>query len=135
MQVTKSNLDRCIALIKPCVLFVLAELVFSMDESGLSDWEQQRPKHVLVSSDAGDARLHCPVDRGIRYQTLQCCVSASGDAYYPLSLTAYRQARLALDKAFEEALMSRLKFAILSKLCEITRHRRSGNLRNRRGIG
>lgn len=97
MQIPRSYLDRYIALIKTYVPLVPAELIFNMDETGLSDWEERRPKRVLVPIHAGDSQLHYPVDRRIRHQTLLCCVSASGDAYCPLLVSAYSQASSVFD--------------------------------------
>jgi hypothetical protein len=41
-------LDRYLALIKSWVPFVPAELIFNLDETGLSDWEEKKPKPVLI---------------------------------------------------------------------------------------
>jgi hypothetical protein len=62
MQVGRSDFDHYIALTKMYVPLVPAELIFNMDESGLSDWEEWRPKRVLVPSNANDEGLHHPVD-------------------------------------------------------------------------
>jgi hypothetical protein len=50
----------------------------------VSDWEERKPKPVLIPTDLGDFHLHYPAGRAIRHQTLLCCVSASADAYCPL---------------------------------------------------
>jgi hypothetical protein len=57
-----SHLDRCIALIKIYVPLVPTELIFNMDESSLSDWEEQGPERLLVLSDPDDQRFHIPID-------------------------------------------------------------------------
>jgi hypothetical protein len=61
-----------------------------LDETGLSNWEEQKYKPVIVPSDATQTPLRDPVDRGIRHHTLLCCISTSRDAYTPL-LIAPRQ--------------------------------------------
>jgi hypothetical protein len=85
-QIPQSDLDYILVLIKSWVRLVPAELIFSFDETGLSDWEERKPKPVLISTSVEKADLHDPLDRGIRHQTLPCCVSASRDAYCPLLL-------------------------------------------------
>jgi hypothetical protein len=104
MQVTRSDLDHYIALIKMYVPPRPEDLILNMYKSGLSDWEVQQPKCVLVLSDADAARLHYPVDRQIRRQTFLRCVSASGNAYYPLLIAPCRQSRLAFDKDIQEGI-------------------------------
>jgi hypothetical protein len=78
--------NYCLALIKSWVPLVRAELFFNLDGTGLSDWEERRPKPVLIPTTIENADLHYFVDRGIRHQTLLCCVSASRDAYCSLLL-------------------------------------------------
>jgi hypothetical protein len=79
-------LDRSLALIKSWVLHVPAELFFNLDETDSSDWEEMKPKPVLIPTTVENADLSHPVDREIRHQTLLCCVSVSRDAYCPLLL-------------------------------------------------
>jgi hypothetical protein len=75
-QIPRSHLDRFLALITSWVLLVPAELIFNLDETGLSGWEERKPKPVLIPTTVENADLHYPVDRGIRHQTLLCCISA-----------------------------------------------------------
>jgi hypothetical protein len=66
------------------VQIVPTELLFNLDETGLSDWENRKTKRVLVPAVAEDSRLHYPINRAIRHHTLLCCVTAAGDSYCPL---------------------------------------------------
>jgi hypothetical protein len=84
LQIPRSCLERYITLIKTWVPLVPAKLIFNLDETGLSDWEERKAKPVMIPTTIEDSHLHYPVDRGIRHQTLLCCISASGDAYCPL---------------------------------------------------
>jgi hypothetical protein len=81
LQIPRCYLDKYITLIKPWVPLVPAELIFNLDETGLSDWEERKPKPALIPTDLEDSHFHYPADRAIRHQTLLCCVSAAGDAY------------------------------------------------------
>jgi hypothetical protein len=72
-------LDCYLALIKSWVPLVPAELIFILDETGLSDWEQGKP--VLIPTTIENTDMHYPGDRGIRHQTLLRCVSALGNAH------------------------------------------------------
>jgi hypothetical protein len=79
LQVPRSDLDEDIALIQTLVPLVLAELIYNLNETGLSDWEEPRDKIVLIPAQVGGPVLHYPVDRSFRHQTLLDCASASGD--------------------------------------------------------
>jgi hypothetical protein len=64
------------------------ELLFNIDENGFSDWEERKPKCVLIPSKARETTLLYPASRKIRHQTLICCVTAAGDAYCPLLVSS-----------------------------------------------
>jgi hypothetical protein len=84
LQAARLYLEQDIVWIKTWAPLVPAEPIFNLDETGLSDGEERKPKRVLILATTEDSRLHDPVDRGIRHQTLLCCISASGDACCPL---------------------------------------------------
>jgi hypothetical protein len=109
MQIPRSYLGQYIVLMDKSVPLAPAELIFDMDETGLSDWEEHRPKRNLVSSEASDANIHDPVDRRIRHQTLLCCISASGDVYCPLLISSYRQAGSAFDRGIREGIDAKIE--------------------------
>jgi hypothetical protein len=79
-QVPLAFLDQYMALIKEWLPLAPGELIFNIDECGCSDGEERKAKPVLIRSRVRDATSHDPVDRGICYQTLVCCVTAAGDA-------------------------------------------------------
>lgn len=76
------DLVECIIEITP------AELIYNIDETGFSDWEERRPKTVIVPSEISEDDLHYPINRGIRHVTLVATVSGGGDAYFPLAVTS-----------------------------------------------
>jgi hypothetical protein len=84
LEVIHEYLDQCIRLIKELVTLVPTELLFNVDESGFSDWEERKPKCVRIPTEARETILHYPASRKIRHQTLVCCAMAAGDAYCPL---------------------------------------------------
>jgi hypothetical protein len=77
LKVPREYLDQYIRLTKEYVPLVLMELLFNTDESGLSDWEECKPKCVLMPTEARETTLHYPASRKIRHQTLVCCVTAA----------------------------------------------------------
>jgi transposase len=62
LEVLRCYLEEYLTLIKKIVLIVLTELLFNLDETGLSEWENQRSKPVLVPTQEQESTLHYPVD-------------------------------------------------------------------------
>jgi hypothetical protein len=90
-------LDRYIRLIQEYALLVPTELLFNIGESGFSDWKARKPTGVLIPMEGQATTLHYSRSRTIRYQTLLCCVTAAGDAYFPLLVSAQPVAREAFQ--------------------------------------
>jgi hypothetical protein len=80
LEVPREYSEGYINLIKEYVPLVPTELIFNIDESGFSDWEERKSKSMLILIEARRATVHYPVSRKIRHQTLVCCVTAAGDA-------------------------------------------------------
>jgi hypothetical protein len=109
LQTPRCYLDKYINPIKACIPLVPSELIFNLDESGLSDWEERKSRAVLVKAEAADQPLHYPVDCGIRHHTLLCCISASGDAYCPLLLSLSRAVLRIYEKGVRENIDLQIK--------------------------
>jgi hypothetical protein len=77
-------------------------LIFNLDETGLSDWEEWKTTPVIIPSHASSSTLHYPIGRAIRHHNLLCCVSASGDAYSPLLIAPHPKARRIFKKGIRE---------------------------------
>jgi hypothetical protein len=86
-------LDEYVKLIKEYVPLVPTELILNIDECGFSDWEERKPKPVLIRRSAQGIALYYPVNTSIRHQTLVCCITPAGDAYCPLLVTSDGSAR------------------------------------------
>jgi hypothetical protein len=93
LEVLHEYLDQYIRLIKKHVPLVPTELLFSIDESDFSDWEERKLKCVLILTEGRETTLHYLASRKIRHQTLVCCVTAAGDAYCPLLVSSDAAAR------------------------------------------
>jgi hypothetical protein len=102
LRIPREYLNDHISLIKEYVPLVPAELICSLDETGLADWEKQNTKPVIIPSHASTSTLHYPIDRAIRHHTLLCCVSASGDAYSPLLIAPHPKAQRIFEKGIRE---------------------------------
>jgi hypothetical protein len=97
--VPHSWLASYIQLIKNYVPKIPAQLIFKIDETGQSVWEERKEKMLLIPSAQVGSTLHSPVNRSIKHHPLTCCISAAGDAYCPLLITPNREAQTLLKQA------------------------------------
>jgi hypothetical protein len=97
LEVPHEYLDQYIRLVKEYVPLVPTKLLFNIDESGFSDWEERKPKCVRIPTEARETTLHYPASRKIRHQTLVCCATAAGDAYCLLLVSSDPTARAVLE--------------------------------------
>jgi hypothetical protein len=88
---------------------VPTELLFNIDESRFSDWEEHKPKCLLIATEARETTLHYPASRKIRHQTLVCCVTAAGDAYCPLLVSSDPAARAVLERQIRDGIDLQIK--------------------------
>jgi hypothetical protein len=102
LEIPRTFLDRCLAFINEYVPLVPTELMFNIDESGFSDWEERKPQGVRTPTRLRESTLHYPVNRSIRHQTLICCISAAGDAYYPLFVSSNPAVRRVFGEGIRE---------------------------------
>jgi hypothetical protein len=80
--------DGYLELVKQHVAGVRPRLVYNIDETDYSDWEERKPfQGILPASMAGNT-LHFPVTRKIKYQTMLVCINAGGEALFPLIVTS-----------------------------------------------
>jgi hypothetical protein len=111
LQVPRLFLEQYIKIIKEWIPLVPAELIFNIDECGFSDWEERKAKPVLIPSRVRNATLHYPIDRRIRHQTLICCITAAGDAYCPLLMSADRSVRQVFDLGVRDGIDLKIEIA------------------------
>jgi hypothetical protein len=55
-----------------------AELVFNLDEIGLSEWEDQKDKKVIVPKTMGIQTMHHRASRNVRHISIITCITAGG---------------------------------------------------------
>jgi hypothetical protein len=113
LQVLRRHLDQYIDLITKRVPFVPAELIFDLDETAFSNWEDSTAKPVLIPTNLGEPMIYYPVNvnRQIRHQTHLCCVSASGGAYSPLLVSTKESVSQVLDMGIRNEIYIRIRIA------------------------
>ena len=88
LRIPRTNLNKYIELLKKLVQIILAELIYNIDETGLSDWEGKKPKIAIIPKEYENMILHYPINRKNRHISLIVTVNAGGDAYFPMIVTS-----------------------------------------------
>jgi hypothetical protein len=109
IQVPRLFLDEYVRLIKEFLPFVPNELNFNINKCGFSDWEERKPKPVLIPCSAEERARHYPVNRSSRHETLVCCITAAVDAYCPLPVTSDGSARQLFNHGSRNRVDSRVE--------------------------
>jgi hypothetical protein len=65
-----------------------AELVFNLDEVGISEWEDRAPRKVIVSVSMTDETIHHGAHRNLKHTSVICCVSAAGESLPPFVVSS-----------------------------------------------
>jgi hypothetical protein len=102
LEIPRTFLDRYLVLIKEYLSLVPTELRFNIDGSGPSNWEERKPKGVLILTRLRESTLRYPVNRSICHQTFICCISVAGDAHCPLLVSFNPAVRRVLDEGIRE---------------------------------
>jgi hypothetical protein len=60
LEVSHEHLDHPIKQLQEYVPLVPIELLFNLDENGFSDWEERKPKSVLIPLEGQATTIHYP---------------------------------------------------------------------------
>jgi hypothetical protein len=61
-----------------------AELVFNINEVGISEWEDRASRKVKIPVSITDQMIHHGIHRNLKHISVICCVSADGESLIPL---------------------------------------------------
>jgi hypothetical protein len=61
----------------------VSELVFNLDEVGISDWEARKASIAGVPTTMDGRRIHHAVSRNVKHISVIACVSAAGESHMP----------------------------------------------------
>jgi hypothetical protein len=101
LQVPREYLDTTIRCIQDHVTGAQAELVFNLDEVGISEWEDRKPRFVVVPMKYKGIRIHHGQSRNLKHLSVVACVSAAGEHMTPYIVTSQdsEPVRTALKKS------------------------------------
>jgi transposase len=87
LQVPHEFLDAYLELVRRHVVGTNSRLVYNLDETGCSDWEERKNYHGIVPVELADDLIHFGVTRRIKHQTLLVCINAAGEMLCPLIIS------------------------------------------------
>jgi hypothetical protein len=93
------------------------ELVFNLNEIGISEWEDRGPRKVIVPVSMTDQTIHHGVHRNLKYMSVICCVSAAGESLEPFVVSSQVD-----DKVVEMLKIEGLKMGVDMVLKHRKRH-------------
>jgi hypothetical protein len=88
LQAPRVFLDRTVQNLKENVQGCIAELVFSLDEVGISDWEDRKSRKVIVPATMRGHPIHHQISRAVKHISLIACMSAAGKSLTPYMITS-----------------------------------------------
>ena len=97
MTIPREYLEKHIQNLKDYVQGICSELLFNLDEVGLSEYEDRKIKNVIAPSSANKNRVQHKISRKLQHMTMLVCVSCAGDALTPVLIL-----KNPLPKDFEE---------------------------------
>lgn len=92
-------LDQHITNMKTYVSGKCSELVFNIDEVGLSEWEDRKIKKVIVPKSADRNNVYHSINRKVYHISMLVCISAGGDALTPLTIMKNKLPKKIIDSA------------------------------------
>jgi hypothetical protein len=88
LQVSRMFLERTVQALKEHIQGYVAELVFNLDEVGISDWEDRKTKRVIVPPTMCGQAIHHAISRTLKQISVIACVSAAGASFTPYIITS-----------------------------------------------
>jgi acyl-[acyl carrier protein]--UDP-N-acetylglucosamine O-acyltransferase len=71
----------------------MAELVFNLDEAGISDWEDRKTKTVPVPATMGGQTILHEISRTVKHISMISCVSAAEESVAPYVIISQARRR------------------------------------------
>jgi hypothetical protein len=80
-------LERTVQDLKEHVQGCVAELVFNLDEVGISDWENRKTKTVILTATMRGQTIHHEISRTVKHISAIACISPAGESLTPYIIT------------------------------------------------
>jgi hypothetical protein len=83
LQVPRAFLERTIRNLNEHVQGCTAELIFNLDEFGISDWEDRKTRNAVVPATIDGQTIHHAVSRNVKYISGIVYMSAAWESLIP----------------------------------------------------
>jgi hypothetical protein len=94
LEVPRVFLDETNRCLRDHVQGMKAELVFNLDEVGISEWEDRKDKKVIVPKTMEGQTIHHRVSRNVKHISIITCITAGGESLTPYMVTSQDSERL-----------------------------------------
>jgi hypothetical protein len=88
LQVPRAFLKRTVRDLNEHVQGCVSELVFNLNEVGISDWENRKARKVVIPATIDDRPIHHAISRNVKRVSVIVCMSAAGESLMPSITTA-----------------------------------------------
>jgi hypothetical protein len=100
LQVPQVFLEETIRTMHETLQGCPLDLVFNLDEVGMSGWEDRKPRKVVIRITVGAHNIHYRISRNLKHISIVTCISAGGAWLAPYVVTSQDSA--ALHRALEK---------------------------------
>jgi hypothetical protein len=88
LEVPRAFLDETTRCLREYVQGMKPELVFNLDEVGMSEWEDRKVKKVIIPTFVDGQTIHHRTSRGVRHISIIICITAEGASLTPYIVTS-----------------------------------------------
>jgi hypothetical protein len=83
LEVSREFLDETTRCLRDHVHGMRAELVFNLDQVGMSEWEDRKVKKVIVLMTMDGQTMHHGASRSVKHISVIACITAGGESLTP----------------------------------------------------
>jgi hypothetical protein len=88
LEVPRIFLDETVRCLGEYVHWMKAELVFNLDEVGVSEWEDCKDKKVVIPRVLSGQTIYHRASRNLKHMSVITCISAAGESLMPYTVTS-----------------------------------------------
>jgi hypothetical protein len=88
LEVPRRFLDETVRCLNKFVNGLPIELIFNLDEVGISEWENRISKNVNIPKSMIARKIHHKSNRNLKHVSVIACISAAGESLIPYVVTS-----------------------------------------------
>jgi hypothetical protein len=87
LEVSRVFLNETICYLREHVQWMKAELIFNLDQVGVSEWQDRRDKKVFIPRTISGQTMHHRASRIVKHVRIITCIIAAGQSLIPYIVT------------------------------------------------